>query len=159
MKTYYLEMLAPADLNEKPAVPGLKINERTDKDSEFNKHLYELVGNEWAWIDKLVWSDEQWKEYAKAENLHTWVAHFEGELAGYYELKKQAEGQVKIEYFGLLPEFIGRGLGGYLLTRAIRSAWNLGATRVWVHTCTLDHPGALGNYQARGMRIYKTVTS
>ena len=152
-------MLAPANLMEKPGVPGLEINERADKDFKFNKHLYEREGSQWAWNDKLVWSQRQWKEYAEAEDLRTWVACFEGVLAGYYELQIQAGGQVEIAYFGLLPEFIGQGLGGYLLTTAIKSAWSMDASRVWLHTCSLDHPGALGNYQARGMKIYKTETS
>ncbi|GMR15111.1 MAG: hypothetical protein BMS9Abin30_0731 [Gammaproteobacteria bacterium] len=152
-------MRSPANLIAKPGVPGLEINERANKDFQLNKHLYERVGNQWAWNDKLVWPDWLWKEYAEAENLRTWVASFEGALAGYYELQIQAGGQVEIAYFGLLPEFIGQGLGGYLLTTAIKSAWSMDASRVWLHTCSLDHPGALGNYQARGMKIYKTEIS
>ncbi len=158
VKIYYLEMRSASDLNEKPGVPGLKINARIDKDFQFNKDLYRLVGAQWQWNDKLDWPDEQWKAYAEAGNLRTWVAYFEDTLAGYFELHKQAGDQVEIAYFGLLPQFIGRGLGGCLLSRAIRSAWSLGAARVWVHTCSLDHPGALGNYQARGMQVFKTET-
>jgi GNAT superfamily N-acetyltransferase len=80
--------------------------------------------------------------------------------AGYYELRRDDEDGVEIAYFGLLPEFIGRGLGGALLTNAIEEAWRMSSvSRVWVHTCTLDHPGALGNYQARGMVIYKQETT
>lgn len=62
---------------------------------------------------------------------------------------------MEIAYFGLAPRFIGEGIGGYFLSHAITSAWSWdGTKRVWVHTCTLDHPGALPNYQARGMTIY-----
>ncbi len=158
MIIYYLEMRSPADLKGKPGVPGLEIKALTDKDFQLNKRLYRLVGKQWQWNDNLDWSDEQWKAYAEAVNLHTWLAYFEGTLAGYFELHQQAGNDVEIAYFGLLPQFIGRGLGGYLLTRAIKSAWDLGASRVWVHTCSLDHPGALGNYQARGMQVFKTET-
>jgi GNAT superfamily N-acetyltransferase len=77
-----------------------------------------------------------------------------GTPAGYFELERQAKGTVEIAYFGLLPGFIGKGLGAYLLTFATRSAWDMGAARVWVHTCDLDHPRALANYQARGFRIF-----
>jgi GNAT superfamily N-acetyltransferase len=68
--------------------------------------------------------------------------------------------EVEIAYFGLLLKFIGRGLGGALLTSAIENAWAWSPTpsRVWVHTCNRDHPSALANYQARGFKIYKTVT-
>ena len=62
-------------------------------------------------------------------------------------------------YFGLLPQFIGQGIGGNLFTRAIECGWNLGAKRVWVHTCSLDHPQALNNYLARGLRLFSTVES
>ncbi len=159
VKTYYLEMLSPDDLNGKPPVQNLRIVERKSRDFEFNKRLYALVGQQWQWLDKLSWSEEQWKAYAEAPGLLTHVAYFEGALAGYYELQEHAGGDVEITYFGLLPDFIGRGLGGYLLTSAIQFAWGTGASRVWVHTCSLDHPGALANYQARGMRLYKTETS
>jgi GNAT superfamily N-acetyltransferase len=93
--------------------------------------------------------------------LRTFVAYYDNSLAGYYELRRDDEGGVEIAYFGLLPEFIGRGLGGALLTSAIEEAWQMLSlvSRVWVHTCNLDHPAALANYQARGMAIYKQETT
>ena len=78
-------------------------------------------------------------------------------MAGWYELRRVPEdGSVEIAYFGLMPGAIGRGLGKALLGCAVRDAWAMGATRVWLHTCTLDHPHALPNYLARGFRVYKT---
>ena len=91
--------------------------------------------------------------------LATWLAYLHGTPAGYFELETQPDDSVEIAYFGLLPQFIGQGIGGVLLTRAIESAWQMGAERVWVHTCSLDHPQALKNYQARGLQIFKTVTA
>jgi len=82
------------------------------------------------------------------------VAYVSGTPAGYFELEMQAGGNVEIVYFGLLPQFIGRGLGGALLTATVERAWALGAHRVWVHTCSLDHPNALPGYQARGFRVF-----
>jgi GNAT superfamily N-acetyltransferase len=76
---------------------------------------------------------------------------------GYFELESQAGGNVEISYFGLLPESIGKGLGGALLSAAVEGAWKLPDTRrVWVHTCTHDHEHALANYLKRGFRIFKT---
>ena len=89
--------------------------------------------------------------------LQTWIGYVRETPAGYFELDEQRENgnkQVELAYFGLLPSFVGRGVGGALLTEAIRRAWALGPQRVWVHTCTLDHPAALPNYQKRGFRIY-----
>jgi ribosomal protein S18 acetylase RimI-like enzyme len=86
--------------------------------------------------------------------VETWLLTVDGERAGYVELEAPDGGGVEIAYFGLLPAFHGRGLGGHLLTHALRRGLELGP-RVWVHTCSLDGPYALANYQARGMRVYR----
>lgn len=158
--TYYLEMKSPTELNAKKDARGLLILEAKIKQFQFNRFLYELVGNNWAWTDKLTWSDEQWQAFAENDNLRTWVAYSQGSPAGYYELQQLPVGDVEIAYFGLVPGFIGLGFGGYLLSQAIRSAWQwAGTQRVWVHTCTLDHPRALKNYLDRGLKIYREETS
>jgi GNAT superfamily N-acetyltransferase len=160
--TIYLEMRSPDQLRPKRCTDGrFQIREKIKRDWRFNRDLYLTVGQMWSWNDKRLWSDEQWKEYGLAPELRTFAAHYDGSLAGYYELRRDDEGGVEIAYFGLLPEFIGRGLGGALLTGAIEGAWRTtsSVSRVWVHTCTLDHPGALANYQARGMVIYKQETT
>ncbi len=157
--TYYLEMTSPSLLNDKNESKGLEIYESEIKQFQFNRFLYQLVGEAWEWFDKLSWSNDQWKAYAENDNLRTWVAYFKGSPAGYYELQQQKGGDEEITYFGLAPKFIGQGFGGYLLSQAIKTAWDLeGTKRVWVHTCTLDHPSALKNYKARGMQIYRVET-
>ena len=129
--------------------------EKTDASWRFNRDMYFRVGEQWQWIDKRPWTDEQWKEYAAAPAVRTFAGYYDDALAGYYELRQDDKGGVEIAYFGLLPEFIGRGLGGALLTSAIEEAWRLSPKRVWVHTCNRDHPQALANYEARGMNVYK----
>lgn len=154
---FHLEMRSKDDLRKKAKPLGLSVIEAEIKEYRFNRYLYQLVGQEWNWLDKLSLSDDEWKRYAESDDLRTWVAYMKGAVAGYYELQKQKGDNVEIAYFGLAPGFIGKGFGGYLLAHAIESAWSWGATRrVWVHTCTLDHDSALPNYQARGMKIYKT---
>lgn len=158
--TYYLEMKSASSLKEKKTPTGLQIYECEIKQFQFNRFLYQLVGEDWQWIDRLSWSDERWKTYAENSNLRTWVAYHKGAPAGYYELQQQNGGDLEIAYFGLAPRFIGQGFGGYLLSQAIKSAWKWkGTQRVWVHTCTLDHPGALQNYKARGMEVYRVETA
>jgi GNAT superfamily N-acetyltransferase len=159
VETYYLETDSPSELNEKPNLFNLKLSECTVKSFQFNKFLYETVGHQWSWTDKYDWSDQRWKDYAEAKELSTWVAYLGEEPVGYFELQQQNSGRVEIAYFGLFPKHIGKGFGGYLLSEAIKSAWALGASKVWVHTCSLDHPSALKNYQARGMKLFKTETS
>jgi ribosomal protein S18 acetylase RimI-like enzyme len=131
---------------------------------EFSRFLYESVGRDWQWTDRLPWSRDQWLEYLRRPLVETWVAWIQGTPAGYVELAESSTCDVEIAYFGLLPGFLGRGLGGHLLTEGLRLAWTMPArwpaavpvNRVWVHTCTLDGPAALGNYQARGMVVYRT---
>ncbi len=155
--TYYLEMKFSEDLKSKPQPTGLEVVEAQVKEFSFNRYLYQLVGKPWNWQDKLSQSDQEWQDYAERDSLRTWVAYSRGSIAGYYELEQQADNNVQIAYFGLAPKFLGCGFGGFLLSHAIKNAWAWGETqRVWVHTCSLDHPVALANYQARGMKLYKT---
>lgn len=155
----YLEMLSPDELNPKPlTTPGLEIRRVQHPLPEFNRFLYASVGGDWFWTDRLAWNYQRWLEWLDRPTLETWVAYVDDTPAGYFELDKQPDGAVEIAYFGLIPAFVGRGLGGQLLSVAIQRAWELYATRVWLHTCTLDHPNALDNYQARGFRVTKTVT-
>jgi len=122
---------------------------------DLNRFLYIAVGGTWAWRDRLEWDAVRWRQYVQRPELETWVLYVRGTPAGYAELERQGDA-VEIVYFGLLPDFIGLGLGGALLTTAVERGFDLGARRVWVHTCTLDHPQALANYVARGMRPYRS---
>jgi GNAT superfamily N-acetyltransferase len=157
--TYYLQMTSPDELAEKTESHGLVVTEAEINEYRFNRYLYQLVGEQWQWTDKLSLPEEVWKAYVESPNLRTWVGYYQGSIAGYYELESKADGEVELAYFGLAPDFIGKGFGGYFLSQAIKSAWSIsGAQRVTVHTCTLDHPRALKNYQARGFVVYKEET-
>ena len=157
--TYFLETTSPRELKPASKRADLDVSESEVPRYTLNRDLYARVGGPWQWHDKLSWSDEQWRAYVESHELRTWVARWHGEIAGYFELRKDARADVEIAYFGLVRDFIGRGFGGDLLTRAIESAWRWGARRVWVHTCTLDHPAALANYRARGMHVYREERS
>lgn len=157
--TTYLEMRSPAELCPKRAADErFWVGEASIKQWQLNRFFYLTIGQEWAWNDKRSWTDEQWRTYAEADRLRTFVGYWDGSPAGYYELDRHDDDSVEIAYFGLMPAFVGRGLGGALLTSALEESWRMQPPRVWVHTCTLDHPAALGNYQARGMSIYRTET-
>jgi ribosomal protein S18 acetylase RimI-like enzyme len=114
------------------------------------RHLYAAVGQHWHWRDRDGWSDAQLQAHLDDPGVHVFVMRVGGETAGYVELQRHETGDVEIVYFGLLPAFIGLGLGAHLLTVAVEEAAHLGANSVWLHTCSLDHPAALANYQARG---------
>jgi GNAT superfamily N-acetyltransferase len=153
--TYYLEMLDPAQL--KPARPldrPFDVRQAKVSYPALNRFFYAEVGAAYGWTDRLRWSDEQWMAYLDRPQQQTWLGYVDGTPAGYFELEAQVEDSVELAYFGLLPPFIGQGIGGLLLTAAIEQAWQMDARRVWVHTCSLDHPAALKNYQARGFHLY-----
>lgn len=157
--TYYLEMLSPSELRKKPVPNGMAVCESRIPQFQVNRFLYRFVGEAWRWTDRSEWTEQAWRDLVESEDHRTWIATYQGSVAGYYELRRRPESGVEILYFGLAPPFIGHGLGGYLLTHAVESAWSWeGAHRVWVHTCSLDHPGALANYEARGFRLYRSET-
>jgi len=154
---WYLEMRSRDQIRLKRVDdPRFRIFEMTVPQWEFNRYLYQTVGRDWSWIDKRSWTDDQWRTYAESGRLRTFVGYHDGTPAGYFELQRDDDGDVEIIYFGLLPGFLGRGLGAHLLTAALERAWEMHPRRVWVHTCSLDHPGARHNYESRGMTLYKT---
>jgi RimJ/RimL family protein N-acetyltransferase len=120
------------------------------------RRFYKEVGERWYWHDRLEWSDERLAAHLSSPNVGVWVVEEGDELVGFYELQRQGDDRVEIAYFGLTPTYIGRGIGGFMLTRAVEDAWRMGAKRVWLHTCTLDSDRALPNYLARGFVPFKT---
>lgn len=157
--TYYLEMLSPSEL--RPAAgrePDFQVRQAQVASPELSRFLYTAVGGDWYWLERLEWSYAQWMAYLDRPEVETWVGYARGTPAGFFELERQAQQQAEITYFGLLPQFIGQGFGGALLTAAIERAWQGGTRRVWVHTCSLDGPAALRNYLARGFKQYKQET-
>ena len=123
----------------------------------FCKFLYKEVGRDFFWRDRLKWSDQDWLDYISNDFFKLYILKQKNELAGYYELLYDPKiPSMEIPYFGIFKEFFGKGIGGHLLTDAILTSFNQRINKVWVHTCTLDHPNALKNYLARGMKIFKT---
>jgi ribosomal protein S18 acetylase RimI-like enzyme len=136
---------------------NLEIFPEKNPTPEFCKFLYKEVGKDFFWRDRLRWSDQQWLDYINNNFFQLYVLKYKNNLAGYYELLYDINANsTEIPYFGIFKELYGKGIGGYLLTDAILTAFEENIEKVWVHTCTLDHPNALKNYIARGMNIFKT---
>ena len=128
-------------------------------DFQLNKFLYKEIGKKHRWIDKLVWSNQNWIEYLNTKVTNTYILKQKSELVGYFEqIFYQDKLDCEIAYFGILEEYIGKKFGGYLLSEAIKKSFELGSKRVWVHTCSLDHEHALKNYLSRGMKVFKDET-
>ncbi len=131
---------------------------------EVNRRLYTGVGAAFGWHDRLEWSPQEWADWTAGVTTHRALAAVHGMPceAGFFELQVQPRATVEITIFGLLPDYHGLGLGGWLLTRAIEEAWALhpdGTRRVWVHTRRLDGPAALPNYRARGLVAFDALVS
>jgi GNAT superfamily N-acetyltransferase len=155
----FLEMRSPADL--KPAAtpqPELTVERLQPCSPAMFRYLYAEVGRAFRWTDRLSWTDEQVARHLADPRTSVWLLSWEEVPAGYFELREHDDESVEIAYFGLLPDFIGRGWGKYLLTRATGTAWSFSPARVWLHTCTLDHPAALPNYLKRGFRPVREET-
>jgi len=156
----YLQLRSLAELRAAPSpTPEARVERVLQCPASFFRYLYAEVGRAYHWLDRLEWTDDQLRERLAHAEVSLYLLSVSGAPAGYFELERHPEdSSVEIAYFGLLPEYLGRGLGKFLLTEAVRHAFDLDASRVWMHTCTLDDPAALPNYRARGFEPYRTET-
>ena len=133
------------------------LNRRSPCPVALYRELYRAVGAEWYWHERNAWSDDRLAEHLANPNVALWVVSTRRDGSdGYFELVRHDDGTVEIAYFGVVRALIGQGIGGHMLTVAAQEAFAMGATRVWLHTCTLDSPNALPSYKARGFREFKT---
>jgi GNAT superfamily N-acetyltransferase len=121
----------------------------------FYRYLYNTVGEAWLWYELRLWPDEKLAERLARPEIEVFVLYAGGVPAGYFELERAASGDVELCYFGLVPDVIGRGFGIWFLGAAIDTAWLDNPRRLWVHTCTFDHPRAIGLYQRMGFEVYE----
>jgi len=133
---------------------SIKKENKTNKD--LPKFLYKEIGKDYNWKDRLDWSDDNWIRLISNPNYGLYTIFKNADLVGYYELISDEHKNFEIAYFGIFKEYFKKKIGGFLLCHAIEDSFCKGAKRVWVHTCTLDHPNALKNYIARGMKIFKS---
>ena len=155
IERYYLEINSINSLKTK-SIPSenLTIKEANKKDFDLNKFFYKQIGKQHQWVDRLIWQDKNWIEYVSKKNLKTFILRENNDYVGYFELIFD-KNICEIAYFGILEEYIGKGYGGFLLSKALRIGFK-NANRIWVHTCSLDHPNAIENYKSRGMKVFKT---
>lgn len=158
------ELTSPEAINAKawPADVPLRFEEVEVKQGEFNRFLYQWIGQHWNWFMKLDWSLEQWRQHTERPEHRIWLLTVRGTPAGYVEMERQDGNQVEFISVGLAKPFIGQGLGGPMLSEALKVAFDWTDAegrcpeRVWLHTCSDDHPTARSNYEARGFKLFKT---
>ena len=151
----YLEMTSP---DQRSAAPGwsepVAIRRVERPALSFYRHLYDTVGADWSWYERRRLSDDALAAIVHDDAVEVYVLHVREVPAGYVELDRRVEDEVEIAYFGLMPDYIGRGLGPALLGWGLERAWSYHPRRVWLHTCTLDHPKALAVYRQAGFEVY-----
>jgi ribosomal protein S18 acetylase RimI-like enzyme len=159
----WLEMTSPAALRPgRPPPAPLALQVGDGSVLSLVRSTCTRIGQPHGWTSRPSWSEEQWARHLARPEVQAWIALAGGEAAGMIELEARPGAEVEITIFGLVPEFVGRGFGGHLLTLATRLAWELphpegtAIRRVWLHTSSLDHAHALGNYRARGFRMVRT---
>ena len=155
----YLEMIE-RPTSPTPARPALPIAlmRAVDMPVSFYRYLYDTIGEDWLWYERRIIDDETLAGIIHDPNVEVFVLYVNGSPGGYGELDRKSDDVIDIDYFGLLPDFIGRGLGRFFLRWLVDQAWSYEPNRVTVNTCDLDHPRALGNYQAAGFAPYERET-
>ena len=159
--TTYLQMRQqPKTISIHPPSIGLPIALlRSEKPSiHFYRYLYNTIGEPWLWYERRALNDTSLAKIIKNPLVEIYILYAGGAPAGYAELDRRVTGEIEVAYFGLLPEYIGLGLGNWLLDCTINTAWHHEPNRLWIHTCTLDHPAALRLYQRAGFEPYKQET-
>ena len=156
----YLEIKSINDLVVKnQPFNNLYLEKVNPPDFQLNKFFYKQIGKKHKWTDRLVWSDKKWIDYLENSGVSTYILKHNEDFIGYFEqIFDKEKLDCEIAYFGILEEYIGKKLGGYFLSEAIKISFNIGSKRVWVHTCSLDHKNALQNYLSRGMKVFKSET-
>jgi GNAT superfamily N-acetyltransferase len=156
----FLEMTEPPmRASLPPPRAGIEVRRATRPTLGFYRYLYDSIGRDWRWYERKLLGDAELAAIIHDPGVEVNVLWLDGVPAGLAELDRRDLPDVELSYFGIVPEFIGQGVGRFLLDWAIHHAWRTRPRRFWVHTCDLDHPRALGVYQKAGFRIYDRQTA
>ncbi len=152
----YLEMTQSKHYARAPSrSENLSVIRSHDPDAGFYRYLYNSVGKRWLWYERNLLSDKQLEKIIQHPKVKIYVLYINGTPAGFGELDCRVKKQIQLAYFGLMPQYFGRGLGKYFLRHLVESAWADEPDRVWVHTCNFDAPNAMAIYQIAGFTPYK----
>jgi GNAT superfamily N-acetyltransferase len=150
----YLEMTALPSL-PRTVRPDLIVHWLPNPELGWYRGLYRQIGEAWLWFSRAVMTDEELGRRLADPATEIHVLEGERGVLGFAELSRHVPGEVEIAMFGVVTEATGTGAARFLMQSVLDKAWSWGVRRVWLHTCTFDHPAALRFYQARGFRPYK----
>ena len=152
---YYLEMLSPSGRVVKPPRDGLAVIHAKRPTVAYYRFLYNTVGRDYNWRSRGSRPDDELAQLIQDPLNEVHVLHVEGTPAGFAELDRRQPAEIELIQFGLMPGFIGQGLGKWFLQWTIDKAWSYQPKRFWLHTCTLDHHAALPNYLKAGLSLFR----
>ncbi len=151
-----LEMTARPEL--RPSHPdGFSLERMGAPDTERFRALFREIGRDIMWFSRLIMPEEQLAAIIGDARVECLALVHEGRDIGLLELDYREEGQCELSFFGVVPSAVGGGAGRYLMNEALKRAWEKPISRMWVHTCTFDHPKALPFYQRSGFRPYQVM--
>lgn len=155
VRTWYLQMLSPP-LAESLHVPRhFSIVRAQNPTLSWYRFLYTQVGKDFSWYNRLIMFDDELEKIITDNRVEVWVLYLNGVPAGFTELDRRVENEIEVSYFGILPEFRGAGIGRFFLDWIIEKAWSYAPSRLWLHTCELDHVAALSLYVKSGFKQYE----
>jgi GNAT superfamily N-acetyltransferase len=154
--TTYLEMRSKPEFGNPAPPPGrIRIERVMEPPLPFYREMYQAIGGRWHWFERMRLSDPQLKEIIQDPDISILALRMNGRIIGFAELDRRQKPDIELKYFGLLPEYIGKGFGRYFLNGIVQKAWESSTSRLWLHTCDRDHPGALAFYQKSGFVVYQ----
>ena len=153
----YLEINSLKELKESSQLSDeYSLNLIEPANFQLNKFFYKNIGKDHKWVDRLIWTEQQWIDYISSDKVKTYILKKNEDLVGFFELVSHLDTkEIEIAYFGILKEYQNKKIGSFMLSEAIKICFVEDINRVWLHTCSLDHKNALKNYLNRGMKIFK----
>jgi GNAT superfamily N-acetyltransferase len=151
----YLEMRDRPALPAEGAPEAFEVRRVERPDLEWYRTLFRRIGSDWLWFSRLQLTDRELRAIVHDDRVDVLAQSTAGETGGLLELDRRAMPDIEIALFGIVPAFMGRGAGRALMQAGLNRAWSFAPRRVWLHTCTLDHPRALRFYLQSGFTAYK----
>lgn len=151
----YLEMRRPPAPDLLPQNSQWSLKQHIAPDLDWYRKLFRAVGENWLWFSRLQMNDEELRSILHNKAVDVFALEVEGEEKGILELDRREMPDIELAFFGVTADLIGKGVGRFLLSKALEIAWSHHPERVVVHTCTLDHPRALDFYLRGGFVPYK----
>jgi len=151
----YLEMRTPPPALGTPTLSEYIIRCVKRPDLDWYRAVYREIGKPWLWFSRLRLSDDELRTILHDPAVDIIALSHAGADQGLLEFDRRRFPDIELSFFGVAPALIGKGAGRALLAHCLPLAWEHHPQRVWLHTCTFDHPAALAFYMKFGFVPYK----